>query len=578
MDKQVDARGRHEISAALRGSRGLILAVGLFSAFANLLLLTGPLFMLQVYDRVLGSQSEETLVALIALVAFLYAVMGILDFVRGRVMARVSARVQEQLGRRVFDAVTRKSALGLEDEHSRMGLRNLDAVAQIYASPVWLAFFDLPFTPVFLFGIMLFHPWMGALALGGGLLLVLVTVLNQISTQALARESQGRQAVAGKLSEHIRDESEMVRSLGMESALRGRWGVAREAALQAQVHHSDIAGRYSILVKTLRLFLQSAMLALGAWLVLRGEVTSGAMIASSILMGRALAPVEQIIGQWPAVQSARRARQGLALLLGSVGVEPPRTALPRPEARLSVENVAVVPPGSKHVTLRGVTFRAGAGQAVGVIGPSGAGKSSLAKALTGLWPLAQGDIRLDGAAISQFDSESLGRHVGYLPQNVRLFEGTIAENIARMTPNPDAEAVVAAARQAAAHEMILQLPKGYDTPVGNAHSRLSGGELQRVGLARALFGAPVVLILDEPNSNLDNQGTQALNEAIRQMKARGGIVLIMAHRPAAIQECDLLLMIEGGQMRAFGPKDEVMAKVVANRAAVAAPGIGGGVS
>jgi len=316
--------------------------------------------------------------------------------------------------------------------------------------------------------------------------------------------------------------------------------------------------------KTFRLFLQSAMLGLGAYLVLQNELTPGAMIAGSILLGRALAPVELLINQWSLYQRAREGWDNLAILLGEVPVEPARTALPKPRAILEAQQVTIVPPGEHQAALRMMTFRIEPGQAVGVIGTSGAGKSTLARALTGLWRPAGGKIRLDGAALDQYDPDVLGQHVGYLPQNVHLFDGTIKDNIARMDAQPDDAQVVAAAKRAAAHEMILKLPDGYDTRVTANGGRLSGGQIQRIGLARAMYGDPVVLVLDEPNSNLDNDGSLALNDAIRTLKAEGKCVLIMAHRPAAIQECDMLLVIEGGARRAFGPKDEVLREMVQN--------------
>lgn len=576
MTDEMMARGRAEMAKARRKSvGGVFLAVAVFSAFSNLLLLAGPLFMLQVYDRVLGSRSEETLVALIGLVAFLYLVMGLLDFTRARVLSRVGARFQTALDRRVFSAVIRKSAMGLGDQGARNGTRDVEAVGKYYASPVFMAFFDIPWTPVFLFGISLFHPLLGLVAVCGGGLLIALTVLNQLSTRSLAQNAQRDAQIANALADHIRDEADSVRSLGMQEATHSRWSIARIRSIKGSLHYTDRSGGYTTTVKVVRLFLQSAILAVGAYLVLRGQVTPGGMIAASILLGRALAPVEQIVNQWGVVQQARNSRDNLIKLLGEVGVEEDNMPLPRPKAILTLDKVTIIPPGSRTPTLRAISCKIAPGQAVGVIGPSGAGKSTLARALTGQWPVAQGEVRLDGATLNQYNPDTLGSYIGYLPQQVRLFEGTIAENISRMMLEPDPDAVVKAAQQAAAHEMILQLPQGYDTPITTASTRLSGGEMQRVGLARALFGDPIMLILDEPNSNLDNKGNIALNEAIRGMKARGGMVLIMAHRPTAIQECDMLLMIEGGAMRAFGPKDEILNKVTSNASAVKSNAPGG---
>ncbi|PJE36295.1 type I secretion system permease/ATPase [Pseudooceanicola lipolyticus] len=555
--------GRDELLAARRQSRALFWAVGLFSVFANLLMLTGPLYMLQVYDRVLGSRSEETLVALSLLVVFLYGIMGILDYTRGRIMARVGARFQAALDRRVFDAVIRRSVVA-PDVSAQTGLSDLESVQRLLASPVLMAVFDIPWTPIFLAGIMLFHPWLGALALIGGAVLIVITLLNQLLSREPVSQANIAAHRANLMSEEIRTESEMVQSMGMREAAFNRWQVARDTSLHQSVAASDVGGSFSSMTKTLRLFLQSAMLGLGAYLVLQNELTPGAMIAGSILLGRALAPIELAIGQWPLVQRASKGWNNLAELLDKVPVEHPRTALPKPRAKLQVQSLTVVPPGDTRASLRTITFTVEPGQAIGVIGPSGAGKSTLARALTGVWRPAGGSIRLDGAALDQYDPSVLGRHIGYLPQRVQLFDGTIAENIARLSREPDPDKVVAAAKKAAAHDMIVHLPDGYDTRVSTGGGRLSGGQIQRIGLARALYDDPVILILDEPNSNLDNDGSIALNHAIRALKAAGHSCLIMAHRPAAIQECDMLLVLDNGTRAAFGPKDKVLREMVVN--------------
>ncbi|MEM6577970.1 MAG: type I secretion system permease/ATPase [Pseudomonadota bacterium] len=555
--------GREELLSARRESRGLYWFVGIFSFFVNLLMLTGPIYMLQVYDRVLGSRSVETLLALSVLVLFLYGMMGLLDYARGRVMGRVAARFQARLDRRVFDAVMRKSAIA-PDEQTETGLRDLEAVQRLMSSPVLMAAFDIPWTPFFIFGIWLFHPWLGALALVGGAILILVTVVNQMITKRPAAQSNRTTVAADALANQIRTEAETVQSLGMRDATFARWSKVREQSLKAQIGASDLVGSFTTTTKTFRLFLQSAMLGLGAYLVLLNELTPGAMIAGSILLGRALAPVELAVGQWQLVQRAAQGWQSLTELLALVPPEQPRTPLPKPRALLDVEQLTIVPPGEKQASLKTVTFKVQPGHAVGVIGPSGAGKSTLARALTGLWRPAGGKIRLDGAALDQYEPAVLGQHIGYLPQRVQLFEGTITENISRLAEHPDPSMVVDAAKKADAHEMILKLPDGYDTRVTPGGGRLSGGQMQRIGLARAMYGDPVLLVLDEPNSNLDNEGSEAVNRAIRGLKQAGKSVLIMAHRPAAIQECELLLMLEGGALRAFGPKDEVLRQVVKN--------------
>jgi PrtD family type I secretion system ABC transporter len=363
----------------------------------------------------------------------------------------------------------------------------------------------------------------------------------------------------------------------MRGAAFQRWQKIRKEALKDTLAANDTGGGFTTLTKTLRLFLQSAMLGLGAYLALQGEVSPGAMIAGSVLMGRALAPIELGLGQWAMVQRAIKGWHALAELLTKVPVEAARTELPRPRADLEVQALAVVPPGDSRAQLRNISFRVQPGQAIGVIGPSGCGKSTLAKALTGAWRPAAGTIRLDGAALDQYDPDVLGRHFGYLPQRVQLFEGTIAQNIARLADTPDAEKVITAAKKAAAHDMIVNLPEGYDTRISAGGGRLSGGQMQRVALARALYDAPVIVILDEPNSNLDNEGSIALNQAIKSLKAAGQSVLIMAHRPAAIQECDMLLVIDKGSQAAFGSKDKVLQDMVANHQTIRQASSAGGV-
>jgi len=553
----------------------LILAAIIFSVVVNALMLTGPLYMLQIYDRVLGSGSEATLVALSILVIGLFLAMGVLEYARGKVMAIVGARFQERLDRRVFTAAMKRSAVAPNDPVAITAQRDLEAVRAFLASPVLLALMDLPWTPFFLAAIFIFHPLLGWLAIAGGAVLIVVTVLNQILSREPQKEAGSASVQSERMADQLKAEAETLQALGMSEAGFDRWQSARTASLAKGMAAAGVAGGFGSLTKTFRLFLQSAMLGLGAWLVLQGQLTAGAMIAGSILMGRALAPIEMAIGQWAVAQRANEAWHRLAELMSSVPVPQPRTALPRPKALLEVEGVSVGPPGEQVALLRMVSFRLEPGQALGVIGPSGAGKSTLAKALTGVWRPLAGKIRLDGAAIDQYDPDVLGRLIGYLPQRITLFDGTIAENIARLDGQPDSARVVEAAKKADAHDIIVRLPQGYDTRVSAAGGRLSGGQMQRIGLARALYGDPVLLILDEPNSNLDNSGSVALNAAIRMMKAEGKSVLIMAHRPAAIQECDLLLVLEDGLRKAFGPRDQVLRDQVKNHTEILKPAIPG---
>ncbi|MCR8724867.1 type I secretion system permease/ATPase [Frigidibacter sp. ROC022] len=567
--------GRAELREIRKQSRALFWTVGLFSLFVNLLMLTGPIFMLQVYDRVLGSRSEETLLALVILMGFLFTMMGILDFARNRIMARVGARFQAQLDRRVFSAVMRRAALGTRQGETVNNLRDLEAIQRMFSSPVFLALFDLPFVPLFLAGIAIFHPWLGILALCGGGFLVLVAILNQMTSAPALNKANAAMIRAERMASQIQVEAEMVRSLGMLDNAYDRWNQARAESLETSIRAADVAAGYTSLSKTFRMFLQSAMLGLAALLVLRVEVTAGVMIAASILLGRALAPVDMLVGQWQVVQRAWKGWGTLATTLGEMPVDPPRTALPRPKAHLIVQNLTVVPPGQQQASLRMINAEVRPGEALGIIGPSGSGKSTLARTITGVWRPAGGLIRLGGATLEQFDPAVLGRHIGYLPQRVQLFDGTIAENIAGLSLTPNSEAVVAAAQKSGAHDIIVDLPEGYDTRVSAGGGRLSGGQMQRIGLARAMYGDPVLLVLDEPNSNLDNEGSQALNLAIRQMKSEGRSVIIMAHRPAAIQECDMLLVLENGMRKAFGKRDEVLSETVLNHKQIARGTTGG---
>ena len=555
--------------SGFRGAGGLFVTLGVFSMFVNLLMLTGPLYMLQVYDRVLASRSVATLMALTVLIACLYALMGVLDYARGRVAARMGAEFQARLDTRVFESGLTRALMSGERGRPWSGLRDLEAVQRFMSSPVLFAIFDLPWTPVFIAAIFMFHPWLGWFALGGMGLLVVVSLLNQTLSRRSIEEASKASMSSDAFAETVRQQAEAVQALGMRPAVLARWQTNRRQALAANIASADVVNQFTTLSKTLRFFLQSAMLGLGAYVVVRGEMTAGAMIAGSILLGRALAPVEQLIGGWAV---ASRARQGWARLEASMAgagaqAEEP-TPLPAPRPRLALEGLTVVPPEQERPTLRGVSLALEPGQALGVIGPSASGKSTLARALAGIWRPAAGAARLDGARLEHYGAD-LGRYIGYLPQDISLFDGTVAENVARMSAMPDPEAVVAAAKKAGAHEMILRLPDGYDTRINVGGARLSGGQRQRIALARALYGDPVMLVLDEPNSNLDGEGGEALMMAIREFKATGRLVVVMAHRPAAITECDLLLVLQDGVVQDVGPRDEVLRKHVRNHASVA---------
>ncbi|MEP5154186.1 type I secretion system permease/ATPase [Planktotalea sp.] len=550
--------GKAELRRARRAGGGLLGSVFVFSIFVNLLMLTGPLFMLQVYDRVLGSRSEETLVALFALVAALYGLMGLLDYARGRLLARFAVRFREKLDARVFDASLRKSLIAEARAQPNAGLRQLDAIQSFFISPVMTAIFDIPWTPLFIAAIFIFHPMLGWLALAGGGALILIAVLNSLLTNRKTIEAQQKTVSAHGLADQTRNSSEIVRSQGMSKSMQARWQSVQNEALVQTIGASDWTGSFSALTKALRLFLQSAMLALGAWLTLQGELTAGAMIAGSILLGRALAPIEQSVGQWALIQRAVEGWRGLGQLLQAIPEDDETINLPTPPAKLSFKAVAVVAPKTRTPILAGISFDVAPGQVLGVIGNSGTGKSTLAKAMVGLMPAAAGEIRFGGATLDQYDPDQLGSLIGYLPQNVTLFSGTVAENIARMSTNVDEAKVFEAAKRANAHEMILALPDGYKTVLHGDDNQLSGGQKQRLALARALYQDPVLLVLDEPNSALDNVGTEALNRTVREFRSSDRAVIIMTHRPQAIAECDSLIVMDKGRIKANGPRDEVL--------------------
>ena len=553
-----------ELRQALGKAKAGFIGVAIFTGVVNVLMLTGPLFMLQVYDRVLTSHSTATLLVLFLIVVFLYSMMGFLDHVRGRILARIGAGFQASLDERVFATVLRQAEVPKLRERPANALRDLASIQSLLASPGTGAAFDLPWAPLYVAIMFMFNHWLGWFAVAGMAIVLVLAILNQRQTRKPQAEAAKLAAEAEARTESARKAIETVRGLGMSNVMSGQWLAAREAALNAAITASDSGGGLAIVTKTVRMLLQSAVLALGALLVIEGQLTGGAIIAGSTLLGRALAPVEQLVGHWAQFQRAFVAWRDLTKLLTAVPPEAPRMALPRPEPILTVQDLTVVPPGEQTAILRGVSLSAKAGDAIAVIGPSASGKSTLARALAGVWPATRGEIRLAGADLPQYDRDQLGAYLGYLPQDVLLFSGTVAQNVSRFDPAATPEAIVAAAKKAAAHELILSLPQGYDTVLTEGGGRISGGQRQRIGLARAFYGRPAILILDEPNSSLDDPGVQALNQAIATARADGQIVLVMSHRPSALAECNLVMILDGGQMRGFGPRDEVLSRFVKN--------------
>jgi ATP-binding cassette subfamily C protein PrsD len=532
--------------------------LGLISLVSNLMMLTGPLFMLQVYDRVLASRSVPTLVALTLLVAGLYAFYALLEGLRARMTARFAAAVEELTAGPVFSAALRlRPAPGTPDP-----IRDLDTIRGFVAGPGPLALFDLPWLPIYLAIVFVFHPLLGWLAVGGAVVVTVLLLFNERASrkpfETLARALARRQGFA----DDARANAEPVLAMGMLGDITARWRSAAVEAAASQFGAADRAGFYSSATKSFRLLLQSLVLALGALLVIEGQLSAGLMLAASVVTSRALAPVEQVVAHWRGFVAARQAGRRIGALLAASERPAPAMELPRPSCRLEVRGL-VAGPEPRRPLVNGVTFALDAGEALGVLGLSGSGKTSLTRALVGVWPVLGGEVRLDGSELAHYDWARLGPAIGYLPQVVDLFDGTVAQNIGRFRPDATADEVLRAAQLAEVHELITRLPDGYDTQLGPRGASLSAGQRQRIGLARALFGEPFLLVLDEPNSNLDHEGDVALQSALSEAKRRGAIVIIVAHRPSAIGVADKLLYLADGRQVAFGAKAEVLERIVA---------------
>ncbi len=540
-----DDAPRSEIAAFLVSCRRILWGVAAFSGLSNILMLTGSFFMLQVYDRVLPGRSIPTLIALIALATMLYVFQGGLDLVRNRISVRIGRYLDETLGLRVFDAIVR---LPLKTRGDGDGLQPLR--------------FDLPWMPVYLGICFLFHFWIGVTALVGALVLVAITMLTETRTRgptkAFARFAVSRSALATE----GRRNAEVLQAMGMRRQAALRWRESNQKYLAAHEAASDVASGLGGMSKIFRAILQSLVLAVGAYLVINQESTAGIIIAGSILSARALAPVDLAIANWKGFVGARQSGQRLDQLLKLLPKEEEPLALPPPTEVLTVDQIHVTAPGSQKLILNDVSFRLCSGEGLGIIGPSGSGKSSLARAMVGVWPQLRGRIKFDNASLEQWSSEALGRHIGYLPQDVELFDGSIAINIARFDPKVTPAAVLEAARAAGAHDLILSFPDGYGTKVGEGGMALSAGQRQRIGLARAFYGNPFLVVLDEPTSNLDSDGEEAFTEAALSVRRRGGIVVVIAHRPKALDGVDHVLVIADGRVQSFGPKEDVLRKVL----------------
>ncbi|NRP46002.1 MULTISPECIES: type I secretion system permease/ATPase [unclassified Marinobacterium] len=546
-----------DLQLALKACRSSFISVGLFSLFINMLMLVPAFYMLQVYDRVVASGSIPTLVVLTILMIILMVTMGGLEWVRSRIMVRVSTRLDTLLGGRLFNASFRQALYSNGANTSAQPLSDMTSLRQFLTGNGLFAFFDAPWVPIYLFIMYIFHPLFGLVGLISVIILSALALINERATSNMLKEANQENLGATHFTTKNLRNAEVVESMGMLNNIRKRWFERNRKVLALQGIASDRAGIITTLSKSFRLIIQSLILGLGAYLAVQREISPGLMIAGSILLGRALGPIDQMIGAWKPFVAARGQYQRLNEMLAKIADEPERMSLPVPDGNITLEQVMVAPPGAKAAVVKGVNFSAPAGSMIGIIGPSAAGKSTLARAILGIWPSMGGKVRLDGADVFSWNREELGPHLGYLPQDIELFEGSISENIARFG-EIDSEGVVKAAKLAGVHEMILRLPEGYDTIIGTAGGGLSGGQRQRIGLARAVYGSPKVIVLDEPNSNLDDVGEAALADALKQLKAQSTTVFIITHRTSILSAVDTLLVMRDGLQTMFGPRDAVL--------------------
>ncbi len=554
-----------ELKEAKAAASKYLWQAAFLSFFVNLLMLTGPLYMLQIYDRVLSSRSIETLTVITILVVVLFAAGGMLDFARGALLSRASEAFEDRLKEVTYNFTMDAARAGVTI--GDQPLKDLRQIRSFVASPALTAVFDAPWTPFFMMIIFLMHWGLGLVALGGLVVLLILALVNERMSREANLKALGQSHEADRLVTATLRNVAASDSMGMRKPLLDRWKSHAKTGSDFSLMATDTIGGLTAATKSTRLFLQSAILGTGALLSLSGAVTPGVMIAASIITGRALSPIEIVTGQWRNFALTGGAYKRLKTYLAAARPEKHRTELPAPTGVLDVMKVVCQPGSAKKPILKGVDFHLDKGEALGIIGPSAAGKSTLARALVGVENVNNGEIRIDGARLSQWDRDALGQYFGYLPQEVELFSGTAAQNISRFSEEPDSEKIIAAAQLAGAHEMILAFEEGYDTEIGERGSHLSAGQRQRLGLARALYGNPVMVVLDEPNSNLDADGDAALAKAVQGLKLMGVTVIVVAHRPSAIAFVDKLLLLVEGEVRAFGPRDEVLEKIAPGRIA-----------
>ena len=548
------------VSKAYAAYRPVLLVTVLFSAFVNLLMFVAPLYMMQVYDRVLASRNETTLLMLTIIAVSMLVLYGALEFTRSRILVRAGNRFDRVLAQPTFDTVVRLRALQ-SDSSSIQAIRDVDTVREFLTGQGILAFCDAPWVPIFVAVCFILHPYLGLVALAGGLLIFALALINELTTKDKLANANRSSIMATHQAQLSLRNSEVINALGMRSAIRNKWDDGHMTALGWQGVASDRAGAVMAVQKFVRMGLQVCILGTGAYLAIQREVSPGVMIAASIMMGRALAPVEQAVGSWKAFVSMRQASSRLRKMFDSLPSENELMELPAPIGNLSIENIVAGPPRSQKAVLKNVSFTALPGQITAVVGPSAAGKSTLARVLVNVWPTASGHVRIDGADLKHWDAEKLGQYIGYLPQDVELFSGTVAQNIARFS-DVDEKKVIAAARLADVHDMIQKLPNGYDTEIGEGGETLSGGQRQRIALARAVYDDPVMVVLDEPNSNLDTAGEEALVSALRAMKEKKMTVVVITHKPNLLTIADNIIIMMDGAVQASGPREQILPKLM----------------
>jgi ATP-binding cassette subfamily C protein len=556
--KELSPAKQRRLSELTGGLRNIALFLFFISGIINVLALTGSIYMMQIYDRALTSASVPTLLVLSGLAVGLYLFQGAFDVIRSQILVRVGARLDKKVAPLAHRVAIDMPRFGFSTSEALERGRDVDTVRGFLGSQGPMALFDLPWMPIFLAFIYFIHPWLGALTIAGAFVLTILTILSEILTKRLSGQTRKAAIARNTIADSNARNAEVIKAMSFGDRAVARFGEANAEHLRLQTSTNDISGTFAAISRVLRMLLQSAVLGLGAYLTIKGELSAGAIIACTIASSRALAPVDLAIANWKAFVAARMAYQRLRdTLVALASVEEPMK-LPPPKRALSLDKITVAIPGSGQVILTDVNFELQAGQSLGIIGPSAGGKTTLVRALTGIWPVLRGSVRLDGAELSQWREDEIGQHIGYLPQEVSLMDATIEENIARFEPDPDFEKVIAAARGAGIHDMIVKMPDGYRTQLGPQGTALSAGQRQRLGLARALYGDPFVVIMDEPNSNLDGEGEAALTEAINSISARGGIAIVVAHRPSAIAAVEMLAIVQNGRMVAFGRKEDVL--------------------